>query len=96
MKSCHNRFLHKWSRTLNAKGPGTFQIIQKIVQIIALVYYIYQLNKFGTLIELWFNTFKTAPSSPFSPFSNTHHEVTDLANSGMVKIQKLEYLENRT
>ena len=29
-------------------------------------------------------------------FTNTHHDVTDLVNHGMVKKQKLEYLENRT
>ena len=28
--------------------------------------------------------------------TNTHHDVTDLVNHGMVKKQKLEYLENRT
>ena len=28
--------------------------------------------------------------------SNTHHDVTDLANHGMVETQKLEYLENGT
>ena len=29
-------------------------------------------------------------------FTNTHHDVTDLVNHGMIKKQKLEYLENRT
>ena len=28
--------------------------------------------------------------------TNTHHDVTDLVNYGIVKIQKLEYLENGT
>ena len=28
--------------------------------------------------------------------SNTHHDVTDLVNHGMVKNVKLEYLENGT
>ena len=28
--------------------------------------------------------------------TNTHHDVTDLINHGMVKIQKFEYLENGT
>ena len=28
--------------------------------------------------------------------TNTHHGVTDLLNHGIVKIQKLEYLENGT
>ena len=30
------------------------------------------------------------------PCTNTHHDVIDLVNQGMVKIQKPEYLENRT
>ena len=29
-------------------------------------------------------------------FTNTHHDVTDWVNHGMVKIQKLEYLEKGT
>ena len=28
--------------------------------------------------------------------TNTHYDVTDLVNHGMVKVQKLEYLENGT
>ena len=28
--------------------------------------------------------------------NNTHHDVTDLVNAEMAKIQKLEYLENGT
>ena len=28
--------------------------------------------------------------------TNTHHNVTDLANHGWLKIRKLEYLENET
>ena len=28
--------------------------------------------------------------------NNTHHDVADFANHGMVKLQKLEYLENGT
>ena len=28
--------------------------------------------------------------------ANTHHDVTDLVIMGWLKIQKLEYLENRT
>ena len=28
--------------------------------------------------------------------TNTHHHITDLVNHGWVKIQKVEYLENRT
>ena len=29
-------------------------------------------------------------------YANTHHDVTDLVIMGWLKIQKLEYLENRT
>ena len=29
-------------------------------------------------------------------YNDTHHDVTDSVNHGMVKIQKLEYLENGT
>ena len=36
--------------------------------------------------------FKNAPIS----CTNTNHDVTDLVNHGMVKIQKLDYLENET
>ena len=28
--------------------------------------------------------------------TNTHHDVTDLVNHGIIKVQKLEYLDNRT
>ena len=36
--------------------------------------------------------------SDMNPVScaNTHHDVTDLINHRMVKIQKLEYLEDKT
>ena len=33
---------------------------------------------------------------PIACTNNTHHGVTDLVNMGWLKIQKLEYLENRT
>ena len=29
-------------------------------------------------------------------YTNTHYDVTDLINHGMIKIQKLEYFENGT
>ena len=38
--------------------------------------------------------FKKAPCFRVS-CTNAHHDITDLVNHGMVKIQKLEYLENR-
>ena len=30
------------------------------------------------------------------PYFNTHHDITDMVNHEWLKIQKLEYIENRT
>ena len=38
------------------------------------------------------DVFKMVPVS----CTNTHHEITDLVNHEMVKIHKLEYLDNGT
>ena len=55
--------------------------------------YIYQLVKFA---DLWVVVQKIfSKTHPFS-YTNTHHDVINLVNHGMIKIQKLNYLENGT
>ena len=64
----------------------------KFPKAIALVY-IYQLAKFGDSMSLCSeDVFKMVPVS----CTNTHHDITDLVNHGMVKIHTLEYLDNGT
>ena len=70
----------RFKRTWNL--APVLEIVQKIQKNIALAY-IYQLTKSGGLMH------------PVS-CSNTHHDVTDLVNHGMVKNTKLEYFENGT
>ena len=66
------------------------QIVQKIPENITFVY-VNQLAKFGDLISLVQKIYwKMHPVS----CANTHQHVIDLVNHGMIKIQKLECLEN--
>ena len=78
--------MSNWSRLLNLKGPGTYSQSSKSFKTfhenIALAC-IYQLTKFGGLVVfkryIWMHPVSCA---------NTHHDVTDLVNYGMVKNTK--------
>ena len=55
--------------------------------------YIYHLVKFGDLMScISKDIFKNVPGL----YTNSHHGIPDLVNHGMVKIQKIKYLENRS
>ena len=57
------------------------KLFERFLKIIALAY-IYQLAKFGDLMSCGLKeTLKKAPCLMY----NTHHDVTDLVNHGMVK-----------
>ena len=69
------------------------QIVLKITENYCPAY-IYQLTKFGDFMSCGSkDIFKNAC---YLICTNAHHDVTDLVNHEMLKIQKLEYLENET
>ena len=76
LESWHNFLLSNCSRLLNWKGPGTLlqfsKLLKKFLKIIHLDY-IYQLIYS-----------KMHPAS----CNNTHHDVTDLVNHGMIENTK--------
>ena len=75
-----------WSLALD------LQIVQRIPGNVTLAY-IYQLVKFGDLISLVQKIYRKMHSVSCT---NTHHGIIDMVNQAMVKIQTLEYVENRT
>ena len=103
LESWHDWLLSYWSRLLNWKGPGTkrqscksFKSLQKNITLA----YIYQLTNFGGFMSCGSkDIFKNAPC----PCTNTHHDVRDLLNRGIVKNtktwisweQKITFLRNK-
>ena len=84
LESWRNWLLSNWRRLLDWKGFGTYphssKLFKRFLKIIALAY-IYQLGKFGDLMSCGSkDIFKNAPCLMY----NTHHDVTDLANHGIV------------
>ena len=76
--------MSNWGRFQNWKGPGTqpqsSKILKRLIRIIAIAY-IYQLVKLSDFMSY---------GSKYLSCTNTHRDVTDLVNHGMVKIEKLE------
>ena len=93
LESWHNWLLSNWSRLLTWKGPGTwppfFQIVQKIPESYYSCLYL-SIGQVWWLNELWFKRYiqKCTLSHVLIPMT------TEIM--GLLKIQKLEYLENGT
>ena len=85
LESWNNRLLSYWGRLLNWKGPGTSpqssKLFKRLLKIIALAY-IYQLTKFGGL--MWVVVQKIYSKLYLVSCNNTHRDITDSVNNGMV------------
>ena len=84
-----NWLLSTWRRLLNWKGPGPYarssKLFKRFLKIFALVY-IYELAKYVDLMSCGSkDVFKKASHA----LTDTHHDVTDLVNRGMVKNTKI-------
>ena len=65
-------------------SPQSFKLFKRFLKIIALVY-IYQLTKFGDLMSCGS---KDTVKSDLVSCTNTHHDVTDFVNLGIVENTK--------
>ena len=103
LESWHNWLLSNQSRFLNWKGPGTYpessRLFKRFLKITVLAFlykyiciyiYIYILaGQVWWLNELWLKRYIQNASCLMCSCANTHCDVIDLVNHGMVKNTKI-------